>query len=390
MAPPRVLILHPALAPYRVDMFNALARRCDLRLVFLSSQVANQPFDQERLRASLSQPPGYLLRGVELAGRTLRLGIRAELRRFRPEVVVTTEFGQATLAVQAARRLGGGDFAHLVATEDNPASALRETWLHALGRRALLPLADAVLTYSEEAQVLYRQRFGARQPVLASPLVQDEQVLAARLAAAGGAAAAEAAAHRLAGRRVVLYVGRLAPEKRVDRLIDALGRLAGAAPDAALALVGDGPERAALEARAAAVAPGRVIFAGRREGVALAAWYRLGGLFALASEYEPFGAVVNEALVAGLPAVCSDRAGARALVAPGRNGEVVDAGRPEALDAALLAWLDRCPPLSLGGLAAPRPSRMETTFEAALEAFLGALAAARDHHLAVRGGRAAA
>ena len=169
MAPERVLILHPALAPYRVDMFNALARRCALRLVFLSNQVANQAFDQDRLRASLSQPPGYLLRGVELAGRTLRLGIRAELRRFRPEVVVTTEFGQATLAVQAARRLGGGDFAHLVATEDNPASALRETWLHGLGRRTLLPLADAVLTYSEEARALYRQRFGARQPVLAPP-----------------------------------------------------------------------------------------------------------------------------------------------------------------------------------------------------------------------------
>lgn len=384
MPSPRVLILHPALAPYRVDMFNALARRCALRLVFLSEQVANQPFDQAALRARLIQPPGYLRRGFDLAGRTVRLGIGAEIRAFRPDVVVTTEFGQATLAVQAARWLGARDFAHLVGTEDNPASVEAETRLHGLGRRALQPLVDGLLTYSEEARALYLGRYRASQPVVASPLVQDERALQARLARAAPAAAAEARARGLLGRRVLLYVGRLAPEKRVDRLIDAVGRLQAAWPDLRLALVGDGPERAGLEARAEAAAPGRVIFAGRLEGEALAAWYRLGSLFALPSSYEPFGAVVNEALIAGLPVVCSDRAGARVLVTGGPAGAVVDAGDPGALDGALAGWLARVPPLSAAGLEAPRPSRMATSFDAAVEAYLAALQAARDHRAASR------
>ncbi|MBK9519067.1 MAG: glycosyltransferase [Anaeromyxobacter sp.] len=385
MPQPRVLILHPALAPYRVDMFNALARRCALRVVFLSEAVANQAFDQARLRAQLVEPPGYLLRGLTVAGRTVRLGIGEELRRHRPDVVVTSEFGQATLGVLASRRLAGGDFGHVVATEDNPSSVLAETWLHGLGRRLLQPHVDCVLTYSEEARALYRGRFRASQPVVASPLVQDERVLGARLDEAAGVARAEAAARGLAGRRVLLYVGRLAPEKRVDRLIDAVGRLGAAWPDLRLALVGDGEERARLTARAAAVAgPGRVLFVGRQEGAGLAAWYRLGSVFALASDYEPFGAVVNEALVAGLPVVCSERAGARVLVSPGRTGEVVDADRPEALDAALATWLGRQPPLSDAQLAVRRPSLMESTFEGAVQAWLEALEAARYHRHAPR------
>jgi len=379
MAQPRVLILHPALAPYRVDMFNSLARRCSLRLVFLSANVANQPFDQERLRAQLVEPPGYLLRGLDVAGRTIRFGIGQEIRRFRPDVVVTTEFGQATFGALASRGARAGGFAHVVSTEDNPFSVQAETWLHGLGRRMLLPLVDCVLTYSEEARSIYLRRFRARQPVVASPLVQDERVLAARLERARGAARAEAAARGLLGKRILLYVGRLAPEKRVDRLIEAVGLLQASWPNLVLALVGDGPDRAMLERRAASTAPGRVLFTGRQEGEGLAAWYRLGSVFALASEHEPFGAVVNEAMVAGMPVICSDRAGARALVGAGKNGEVVDAGRPEALVEALATWLRRQPPVSSAQLEGRRPSLMETTFDDAVDAYLAAIQAARDH-----------
>jgi glycosyltransferase involved in cell wall biosynthesis len=390
MTAPRVLIFHPALAPYRVDMFNSLARRCDLRLILLSDNVPNQAFDQARLRAELVVPPRYLLRGFDVAGRTIRLGIGDAIRRFRPDVVVTTEFGQATLAVIARRRLDGGTYAHVVGTEDNPFSVRRETRLHGLGRRLLQPHVDCVLTYSEEARALYRDEFGATQPVAVSPLVQDERVLAARLAGAADTARTLAVKHGLFGKRLLLYVGRLAPEKRVDRLVDAVGRLHGEWPDLRLALVGDGAERVRLQARAAAVtSPGLVIFAGRCEGERLAAWYRLGVVFALASEHEPYGAVVNEALLAGLPVVCSDRAGARGLVT-GRNGAVVDADRPEALDGALANWLGRQPQVSCGQLDAPRPSLMESTFADAVAAYLAALEAARQHLAGSRRRRAAA
>jgi len=380
MSSPRILMLHPALAPYRVDMFNALARRCPLRLVFLLANVPNQAFDQERLRGLLEIEPAYLLRGPTIAGRTLRRGISEEIRRYSPDVVVTSEFGQATLMAVVSRPLMGGSFAIVAGTEDNPASVQRDTWLHRQGRRFLLSRVDGILTYSSEAQALYRNTFRARPPVGASALVQSETVLTDRLAGAVSAARNLAEAHGLAGRRVLLYVGRLAPEKRVDRLVDAMARVRQAHPEGVLAIVGDGPERERLVARAApGIADGSILFAGRQEGEALAAWYRLGSVFALPSEHEPFGAVVNEALVAGMPVVCSDRAGARVLVSPERNGAVVDASRPDALADALTTWVGRVPPISIAKLEAVRPSLMATTFDAALTGYLAMLDAAIDY-----------
>lgn len=380
----RILVFHPALAPYRVDMFNALARRCTLRLVFLSANVPNQAYDQQRLRGLLEVEPHYLLSGITLPGgrttRTLRLGFDDEIRRFRPDVVVTSEFGMATLSAIASRKLRGRSFALVVGTEDNPSSVGADTWLHGIGRSLLLPHADGVLTYSEEARGMYRQRFRATQPVGASPLVQSEQVILERLGRAGSEARKHAETLRLLGRRVILYVGRLAPEKRVDRLIDCVARIRPSVPDAVLALVGDGPERQRLMERAGrATSDGTVVFAGHQEAAALAAWYRLGSVFGLASEHEPFGAVVNEALIAGMPVVCSDRAGARVLVAAGKNGAVVDASRPEALDAAMIDWLRREPPLSSRQLETQRRSRMETSFDDAVTAYLDALEAARTY-----------
>ena len=62
-----------------------------------------------------------------------------------------------------------------------------------------------------------------------------------------------------------------------------------------------------------------VRFVGRYEGEELTAWYRVSQVFALASHIERFGAVVNEALISGLPAVVSNNVGARILIDEGIN-----------------------------------------------------------------------
>jgi len=113
-----------------------------------------------------------------------------------------------------------------------------------------------------------------------------------------------------------LVVSRLSPEKGVDVAVDAC-RSAGIA----LLIAGEGPERAALEARARG---GEVRFLGRVEGAELAA-LRAHAAIALAPSRsaETFGLAVAEAMAAGLPVVAS-RVGALgelleedALVAPG-------------------------------------------------------------------------
>jgi len=117
---------------------------------------------------------------------------------------------------------------------------------------------------------------------------------------------------------VVIYVGRLAPEKNLDTLLLAYGAMREVNPRLHLVLVGDGPQRAEIAARC----PGAVL-AGQRRGDDLAAHYASGDLFLFPSLTETFGNVTPEALASGLPVLAFDDAAASQLVRSGINGALV-------------------------------------------------------------------
>jgi glycosyltransferase involved in cell wall biosynthesis len=132
---------------------------------------------------------------------------------------------------------------------------------------------------------------------------------------------------------VVLFAGRFMEVKRLPDLLDAY---AGVADRAALLLAGDGPIRAALEARSRALGLKHVRFAGFQNQTALPRCYAAADLLVLPSSSEAWGLVVNEAMCFGLPVIVSDRVGAGPdLVTSGVNGLVFPAGDVAALRACL-------------------------------------------------------
>ena len=112
------------------------------------------------------------------------------------------------------------------------------------------------------------------------------------------------------GKPIVGFVGRLAPEKHVDRLI---GLAATGAVQ--LVIVGDGVDRAKLQS-----AMPTAVFTGALYGGELAAAYASMDVFVHAGEHETFCQVVQEALASGLPVIAPDAGGPRDLVSPGRTG----------------------------------------------------------------------
>ena len=140
---------------------------------------------------------------------------------------------------------------------------------------------------------------------------------------------------------VVLHVGRLAPEKNVAVLLQALLQVLQAVPQAHAVVVGGGPLRGWMAARAGAAelsVRGRLHVVGPVPAEAVADWYGAADLFVTASTTETQGLVAVEAMAVGVPVVGPDAYGLRDVVAHGTCGLLV-AARADALAAASLRLL---------------------------------------------------
>jgi glycosyltransferase involved in cell wall biosynthesis len=136
---------------------------------------------------------------------------------------------------------------------------------------------------------------------------------------------------------VIAYVSRIAPEKNVDYLADALSIVAARRPDARILMVGDGPSRGALERRLGPSAH----FAGYRTGQDLADHYAAADIFAFSSLTETFGNVVLEAMASGLPVVALRAGGVGETVRSGETGILVEPSEPpDRLAEALLSVVE--------------------------------------------------
>jgi len=163
----------------------------------------------------------------------------------------------------------------------------------------------------------------------------------------------------------LLYVGRISKEKNLDVLISAFERLHRQVPDARLVLVGDGPYRRELEARAAGPA---VRFPGYTTGETLAQMYASADLFVFPSRTDTLGNVVMEAQAAGVPAVVSDEGGPQECIEPGLTGVVVSCTSSEELADSLSSLLQNPERLRSMSVAA-RARMLERTPQQFLESF---------------------
>ncbi|MCI0401974.1 MAG: glycosyltransferase family 4 protein [Acidobacteria bacterium] len=140
------------------------------------------------------------------------------------------------------------------------------------------------------------------------------------------------------GAVVALYAGRLAPEKRLDDLLDACQRLAD--PRLWLMLAGEGRERSHLQERARALSLPRVLFLGLQGQEELARLYLAADIFVLPSEREAWGLVINEAMNFSLPIVASEVVGAVPNLVREDNGCVFPPGDVDALVRCLKTLVD--------------------------------------------------
>ncbi len=134
---------------------------------------------------------------------------------------------------------------------------------------------------------------------------------------------------------VVVYVGRLAPEKALESLIEGFAIASRRIPQARLLLVGDGPLRASLEALASKLDCRGVIFGGRKSVAEVRECLQASDAFALVSFAEGFSCALVEAMSVGLPAIVSNIPANTQLVEDGVHGFASAVGDPRSIAAAM-------------------------------------------------------
>ena len=142
-----------------------------------------------------------------------------------------------------------------------------------------------------------------------------------------------------------VFVGRLASEKNLELFIKAFSKLQESVSEAqnwGLLFVGDGPLRGSLETLAAeSKNAGNIKFAGGFPWFAVPEWLAKSDVLVLPSLSEPWGLVVNEAMVCGMPVIVSDKCGcAGDLLKDGLNGFTFNPESQKELENALLYFID--------------------------------------------------
>ncbi|MEP6760275.1 MAG: glycosyltransferase family 4 protein [Sporichthyaceae bacterium] len=147
------------------------------------------------------------------------------------------------------------------------------------------------------------------------------------------------ASYRIGDRPVVVCVSRLVERKGQDMLIRSLPVVRNRVPDATLLIVGDGPQRGALERLAGDLGlRDAVVFTGAKAWAELPPYFAAGDVFAMPTrtrkagfEVEGLGIVYLEASATGLPVVAGDSGGAPDAVQDGKTGYVVNGRSVDAI-----------------------------------------------------------
>jgi 1,2-diacylglycerol 3-alpha-glucosyltransferase len=323
----RLVILTEIISPYRIPLFNALAKHGDIRphVIFLAETdpaLRQWHVYKQEIRFSYQVLSSWRRR-VGGYNAVLNWGLARALESARPDVILCG--GYNYLASWQSLLWARTHSIPFLLWSESTSYDLRAGWAWMEFLKAeFLQRCDGFVVPGISARAYLISRGHKDRCIFTAPNAVDNDLFA------HGAETARQNEVQLRRdldlpQKYFLFVGRLVREKGVFDLLSAYAGLdPGLRAAVGLVFVGDGPERLRLEEQARLISPGHVRFAGFVHRDQLAAFYGLAEVLILPTYTDTWGLVVNEGMACGLPVVVSRAAGCAAdLVRDGWNGKAI-------------------------------------------------------------------
>ncbi len=342
----RVLIVHNQLwAHYKSKLFEEIHRNLSERYpraVFRVVQIGLYESSRQNMQSDdtgvFNYPYQVLFRkSLDQISFTDRLkALLGAYREFRPDVLnITGYYDWAQIFLMLLAKAGG---VKVVLSSESSAADHRRSPLREAVKRWVLNRVDAFFCFGTTSAE-YLKRLGVPEKKIAvrnAAVIDDGRIREEFLRAAR-----KSRKHSPA----FIFVGRLAEEKNLKLLLGAYSKAKSqSSAPWGLILVGDGSMKSEITDYIEKEKLDGVIVTGGVSWLEVPEWLSLADVLILPSYSEPWGLVVNEALVCGLPVIVSEKCGCAAdLVEEGENGYLFDPYNTDELVAHMVRFMQMLP-----------------------------------------------
>lgn len=320
----KVVVLTNILAPYRVALFEALQDRVEnLQVVLMADSEENREWVLPTVSFPVKVLPGFHLKPPGYAiSLHVNYGIQRLLRSLNPDLVLSGGFGVANFSALIYCLMANIPY---VSWGELLPGRQDSIW-HIRGqvRRLFGRWSSGAVASSSKAKTAFCSYGIPRDQVCLSLMPFDVDKFRTETQVCRATPSANPHVGKFS-RPCLLHVGRVIHEKGLRELFDIYERVLVARPSSSLVLVGDGPDRDWYEGLVKTRSWKNVHFEGYVQQERLPSYFAVADVVVFPTLHDHFGAVLGEAMAAGVPVVASGYAAAtHDLIQHGVSGFCID------------------------------------------------------------------
>ena len=215
----KLLIFHPYLATYRIDLYNRLARDNEVRVVLTGhpNEISGLGFDVENINNQAKFDYKYYNNGHFWGRQQMTTVYFKVIKEFKPDVVLCHEYGFNTLAAIMLKSFY--KYKLFLTCDDSYQMACSYGIKRKILRNFIVKNADGILVVSTQTKNFLEKKYlSSKCKFIYFPIIQDDSFLSEKICRSMSIAKNYIEKYNLDGKRILLYVGRFALEKNISLL----------------------------------------------------------------------------------------------------------------------------------------------------------------------------